>query len=340
MPAMGTSLDIAVVGAGSWGTALAKTLADIGHQVVLWGRNADDVATINQHRENRRYLPGALLPGSLTATTDLGAALAKKRMVVSVVPSHTVRQVFAEGARTIEPEAIVVSASKGIENESLETMDEVLKEVLPDRLGSRLVFLSGPSFAREVGQRLPTAVVVASRDRAAAQAAQVAFATDRFRVYTSDDVVGVEIGGAIKNVMAIAAGIAEGLGLGHNTRAAIITRGLAEITRLAVRKGANPLTLAGLAGMGDLVLTCTGDLSRNRTVGLKLGQGKKLAEALGEMKQVAEGVKTTRSAHDLGARLGVELPITSTVYQVLYQDKPAIEAVTELLVRPMKHELA
>jgi glycerol-3-phosphate dehydrogenase (NAD(P)+) len=168
----------------------------------------------------------------------------------------------------------------------------------------------------------------------------VAFATDRFRVYTSDDVVGVEVGGALKNVMAIAAGIAEGLGMGHNTRAAIITRGLAEITRLAVRKGANPLTLAGLAGMGDLVLTCTGDLSRNRTVGLKLGQGKKLAEALAEMKQVAEGVKTTRSAHDLGERLGVELPITSTVYQVLYQDKPAMEAVTELLVRPMKHELA
>jgi glycerol-3-phosphate dehydrogenase (NAD(P)+) len=337
---MGTSLDIAVVGAGSWGTALAKTLADAGHQVVLWGRNADDIATINQHRENRRYLPGAMLPGTLTATTDLRAALTGKRMIVSVVPSHTVRQVFGEGAQAIETEAIVVSASKGIENESLETMDEVLKEVLPGRLGSRLVFLSGPSFAREVGQRLPTAVVVASRDRAAAQAAQLAFATDRFRVYTSDDVVGVEVGGALKNVMAIAAGIAEGLGLGHNTRAAIITRGLAEITRLAVRKGANPLTLAGLAGMGDLVLTCTGDLSRNRTVGLKLGQGKKLAEALAEMKQVAEGVKTTRSAHDLGERLGVELPITSTVYQVLYQDKPAIEAVTELLVRPMKHELA
>jgi glycerol-3-phosphate dehydrogenase (NAD(P)+) len=337
---MGTSLDIAVVGAGSWGTALAKTLADAGHQVVLWGRNADDIATINQHRENRRYLPGALLPETLTATTDLHAALARRRMVVSVVPSHTVRQVFGEGARAIDTEAIVVSASKGIENESLETMDEVLKEVLPGRLGSRLVFLSGPSFAREVGQRLPTAVVVASRDRTAAQAAQLAFATDRFRVYTSDDVVGVEIGGALKNVMAIAAGIAEGLGLGHNTRAAIITRGLAEITRLAVRKGANPLTLAGLAGMGDLVLTCTGDLSRNRTVGLKLGQGKKLAEALAEMKQVAEGVKTTRSAHDLGARLGVDLPITSTVYQVLYEDKPAIEAVTELLVRPMKHELA
>ncbi|HEX2568529.1 MAG TPA: NAD(P)H-dependent glycerol-3-phosphate dehydrogenase [Polyangia bacterium] len=337
---MGTSLDIAVVGAGSWGTALAKTLADAGHRVVLWGRNADDVASIRQHHENRRYLPGALLPETLTATTDLGAALAGKRMVVSVVPSHTVRQVFGEGAHAIDPEAIVVSASKGIENDSLETMDEVLKEVLPGRLGSRLVFLSGPSFAREVGQRLPTAVVVASRDRAAAQAAQVAFATDRFRVYTSDDVVGVEVGGALKNVMAIAAGIAEGLGMGHNTRAAIITRGLAEITRLAVRKGANPLTLAGLAGMGDLVLTCTGDLSRNRTVGLKLGQGKKLAEALAEMKQVAEGVKTTRSAHDLGERLGVELPITSTVYQVLYQDKPAMEAVTELLVRPMKHELA
>jgi glycerol-3-phosphate dehydrogenase (NAD(P)+) len=219
-------------------------------------------------------------------------------------------------------------------------MDEVLKAVLPGRVGSRLAFLSGPSFAKEVGLGLPTAVVMASRDRGVAERAAQLFQAERFRVYTSDDVPGVELGGALKNVMAIAAGVADGLGLGHNSRAALITRGLAEISRLAVRKGANPLTLAGLAGMGDLVLTCTGDQSRNRTVGMGLGKGKKLAEILAEMKQVAEGVKTTRSAHDLAQRLGVEMPITRTMYRVIYEDVPARDAVADLLGRAPKHELA
>ena len=332
-------MEIAVVGAGSWGTALAKTLADKGHAVTLWGRSAEHVAAINAQRENARYLPEAKLAPSLTATDDLERALSGKAMIVSVVPSHTVRAVLGDAARTIDPDAIVVSASKGIENQSLQTMDEVLKEILPGRLGSRLSFLSGPSFAREVGLRLPTAVVIASRDREAAQAAQTAFATDRFRVYTADDVIGVELGGALKNVMAIGAGIADGLGFGHNARAALITRGLAEITRLAVRKGGSPLTLAGLAGMGDLVLTCTGDLSRNRSVGIELGRGRSLAEVLAGMKQVAEGVKTTQSARDLGRRLGVEMPITEMVWSILYQGKPCAEGVVELLTRPMKHEL-
>ncbi len=332
-------MEIAVIGAGSWGTALAKTLADKGHDVALWGRDAEHIATINATRQNAGYLPNASLPATLTATVDLERAVAGKEMVVSVVPSHTVREVVGRAAKAIDPSAIVVSASKGIENDSLATMDEVLKEVLPGRLGTRLAFLSGPSFAREVGQRLPTAVVIASRDRDAAQGAQAAFATDRFRVYTGDDVIGVELGGALKNVMAIGAGIADGLGFGHNARAALITRGLAEITRLAVRRGANPLTLAGLAGLGDLVLTCTGDLSRNRTVGIGLGKGQTLAQVLAGMKQVAEGVKTTQSARDLGRREGVEMPITEMVWSILYQGHSAAEGVVELLTRPMKHEL-
>ncbi|MSP62992.1 MAG: NAD(P)-dependent glycerol-3-phosphate dehydrogenase [Myxococcales bacterium] len=330
-------MEIAVVGAGSWGTALAKTLADKGHAVTLWARSAEHAAQIEAERDNARYLPGAGLPSNLRATADLEAAVRGRVMIVSVVPSHTVRDVIGRAAAAIDPGAIVVSASKGIENQSLATMDEVLTEVLP---GARLTYLSGPSFAKEVGRRLPTAVVIASRDREAARVAQEAFAGDRFRVYTSDDVTGVELGGALKNVMAIGAGIADGLGFGHNARAALITRGLAEITRLAVRRGANPQTLAGLAGMGDLVLTCTGDLSRNRSVGVELGKGRALGEVLAGMSQVAEGVKTTQSARDLGARLGVELPITEMVWSILYREKPAMEGVVELLTRPMKHELA
>jgi glycerol-3-phosphate dehydrogenase (NAD(P)+) len=337
---MDGAIDVAVIGAGSWGTALAKVLADKGHRTALWGRSPEQLADIAQRRENSRYLPGCRLPDTLLPEADLQRAVGAKRFVVSVVPSHTVREVLARAAPAIHPDALIVSASKGIENETLQTMDEVLKEVLPGKLGARLAFLSGPSFAREVGVGLPTAVVMASRDRNAAEAAAQLFQAERFRVYTADDVAGVELGGALKNVMAIAAGIVDGMGLGHNSRAALITRGLAEISRLAVRKGANPLTLAGLAGMGDLVLTCTGDLSRNRSVGMGLGQGKTLKEVLAGMKQVAEGVKTTKSAHDLAERLGVEMPITNAIYRVLYQDLAAKDAITELLGRAPKHELA
>jgi glycerol-3-phosphate dehydrogenase (NAD(P)+) len=333
-------MEIAVIGAGSWGTALAKVLADKGNAVVLWGRTEEHVAELQRTRENRRYLPGTSLPPTLTATADLEAAVRGKPVVVSVVPSHTVRDVLGRAGRAMAPDAITVSASKGIEQASLATMDEVLKEVLPGKLGTRLAFLSGPSFAREVAATLPTAVVMASRDRHVAEESARLFQAERFRVYTSDDVPGVELGGALKNVMAIAAGVADGLGLGHNSRAALITRGLAEISRLAVRKAANPLTLAGLAGLGDLVLTCTGDLSRNRAVGIGLGRGQKLAEVLAGMSQVAEGVKTTKSAHDLAERLGVEMPITRAMYRVLYEDVPAGEVLLELLGRAPKHELA
>jgi glycerol-3-phosphate dehydrogenase (NAD(P)+) len=333
-------MEIAVIGAGSWGTALAKVLADKGNAVTLWGRAPEHAAEIQEQRVNAKYLPGATLPPTLTATADLDAAVRNKRFVVNVVPSHTVRDVLGRAAKAMATDAIVVSASKGIENETLATMDEVLKEILPGKIGSQLAFLSGPSFAKEVGAGLPTAVVMASRDRRIAEESAALFQSDRFRVYTSDDVPGVELGGALKNVMAIAAGVADGLGLGYNSRAALITRGLAEISRLAVRKAANPLTLAGLAGLGDLVLTCTGDLSRNRNVGIGLGRGQTLREVLAAMSQVAEGVKTTKSAHDLAARLGVEMPITDAMYRILYEDQPAREAVSALMGRAPKHELA
>jgi glycerol-3-phosphate dehydrogenase (NAD(P)+) len=333
-------MEIAVIGAGSWGTALAKVLADKGHAVTLWARAPEHAAEIQDQRVNAKYLPGAMLPATLTATADLEAAVRDKRFVVSVVPSHTVRDVLGRAGKAMRGDAIVVSASKGIENETLATMDEVLKDILPARVGSQLAFLSGPSFAKEVGAGLPTAVVMASRDRRIAEESAALFIGERFRVYTSDDVPGVELGGALKNVMAIAAGVADGLGLGFNSRAALITRGLAEISRLAVRKAANPLTLAGLAGLGDLVLTCTGDLSRNRQVGMGLGRGQTLREVLAGMSQVAEGVKTTKSAHDLAQRLGVEMPITDAMYRIVYEDQPAREAVHALMGRAPKHELA
>jgi glycerol-3-phosphate dehydrogenase (NAD(P)+) len=335
-----TNADVAVIGAGSWGTALAKVLADKGHRVTLWGRDADQLRDLDSRRQNAKYLPGAMLAPTLTTEPDLKKAVAEKAYVVSVVPSHTVRAVVRHAGHALRADAVVISASKGIENESLATMDEVLKEVLPGKLGTRLAFLSGPSFAKEVGSNLPTAVVMAARDRHVADEAAQLFHAERFRVYTSDDVPGVELGGALKNVIAIAAGVADGLGLGYNSRAALITRGLAEITRLAVRRAANPMTLAGLAGLGDLVLTCTGDLSRNRAVGIGLGKGQTLEQVLAGMSQVAEGIKTTKSAHDLAERLGVEMPITGAMYRLLYENMSAKEVLVDLLGRAPKHELA
>jgi glycerol-3-phosphate dehydrogenase (NAD(P)+) len=330
--------EIAVIGAGSWGTALAKLLSDKGHQVMLWGHRPEHVAAIQSAGENRSYLPGFILGGNLGVTADLRLAVTGKQVVVMVVPSHGYRQVFVELVPALRNDAVIVSATKGIENETLLTMTQVMNEVLAGRR-ARLAVLSGPSFAREVAAGLPTAVTVASEDREAVSLLQQIFHTERFRVYASTDVVGLELGGALKNIVAIAAGICDGLGYGTNTRAALITRGLAEIARLGVKMGANPLTFAGLAGLGDLVLTCTGDLSRNRQVGLKLGQGKTLSEILAEMQMVAEGVKTTRSAWNLARREGVEMPILEQIYQVLYEDKPCREAVQALLMREQKEEL-
>jgi glycerol-3-phosphate dehydrogenase (NAD(P)+) len=330
---------IGVVGAGSWGTSLANLLAKKGCDVTVWSFEADVAEAINAGHRNSRYLTDIPLAPSLRATTDLAEAVRDAAFVVSVSPAQHVRAVMAGAADALRDDAIVVGASKGIETESLKTMAQVHAEVLPTRAASRACFLSGPSFALEVAREQPTAVTIASHDTGAAEAAQAIFQTPYFRCYTSTDVMGVELGGALKNVIAVAAGMAVGLGLGHNATAALITRGLAEITRLGVRLGANPLTLAGLAGMGDLILTCTGGLSRNRHVGVELGKGRALADVLGEMTMVAEGVQTTRAAHALALRAGIEMPIVAEVHAVLFEGRTAAAAVENLMMREPKAEL-
>jgi glycerol-3-phosphate dehydrogenase (NAD(P)+) len=329
---------VAVLGAGSWGTALAKLLADQGLRTVLWARRTDQAAHIQQSRQNEAYLPGFELPDTLEATSELDRALDGAQMVVSVVPTHGLREVLERAAPLVPPGVPIVSATKGIENETLKLVSQIFEDHWPADAHGNLTYLGGPSFAREVAAGIPTAVSVAGRDPAVGNVVQHAFATQRFRVYYTEDVMGVELGGALKNVVAIAAGAADGLGFGHNTRAALITRGLAEISRLAIHMGANALTMAGLSGMGDLVLTCTGDLSRNRSVGLQLGKGRTLDDILGGMTMVAEGVRTTKSAHMLAEREGVEMPITAEIYRVLYENKSAMEAVVSLMTRRLKHE--
>jgi len=329
---------VAVIGAGSWGTTLANLLAKKGHPVRLWSYEEDVAEAIATTRENPRYLPGITLHPGLEATHRLEDAVAGAEVIVSVTPSQHVRRVMAEAAPAIRPDALVVSASKGIEVATLQTMAEVLEAVLPAPLAERACFLSGPSFALEVAREQPTAVTVASRDDAAALDAQELFQTDYFRVYTNRDVRGVELAGALKNVIALAAGMATGLGLGHNARAALITRGLAEMTRLGRALGAEDSTFAGLAGMGDLILTCTGELSRNRTVGIELGKGRNLEDILGTMNMVAEGVATTRAAQALAERAGVEMPIVHEVHAVLFEGRNPRVAVENLMLREPKAE--
>ena len=329
---------IGVVGAGSWGTALAKMLAESGHAVSLWAHNPEIPRAIASSRENPTYLPGFPLPEGLTATSDLAECVAGKDVVLSVSPSHVVREVMRAAAPHMGGTPYVVTASKGIEDGTLLTMAGVLEDVLGPRHARRVCALSGPSFAREVAAKLPTAVTIAARTHAVSQAVQQIFNTPWFRVYSSDDLVGVEIGGAVKNVIALAAGVSDGLGFGSNTRAALITRGIAETGRLALRLDANPLTLSGLAGLGDLVLTCTGDLSRNRSVGLRLGRGESLEAILADMKMVAEGVRNTRSVRALAAKVGVEMPITEQMYALLYEKKDARAVVAELMTRGLKPE--
>ncbi len=328
---------IAVIGAGAWGTTLANLLARKGCAVRLWAFEPEVTRLVNDQHENASYLPGVRLQDSLRATCSLEEAIAGAGVVVSVAPAQFVRGVMARAAGALDADALVVSASKGIEMSTLCTMAGVLAEVLPRN--PRQAFISGPSFAREVAAGLPTAVTVASALPEAASAVQELFQTPYLRVYTSGDVQGVELGGALKNVIALAAGMSTGLGLGHNALAALITRGLAEMARLGIKLGANPLTFAGLAGMGDLILTCTGELSRNRTVGYELGQGRKLAEILGGTHTVAEGVDTTRATHDLARREGIEMPIVDEVYAVLFKDRHPREAVENLMLREPKPEL-
>lgn len=329
---------VAVVGAGSWGTALANLLAKKGVETVLWSFEPEVAEGIMREHRNPVYLAEVALDARLRATSSLEEAVRGAELVVSVSPSHVVRRTMQAAAPHLAPAALVVSASKGIEVDSLQTMDEVLQEVLPPAQASRAVFLSGPSFALEVAQEQPTAVTLASHSAGAAERVQEVFTTGYFRTYTHGDVRGVELGGALKNVIAIAAGVVEGLGFGHNTLAALITRGLAEIARLGVALGANPLTFAGLAGMGDLILTCTGGLSRNRSVGHELGRGRSLDDVLGGMQQVAEGVRTARAAHALAARTGVEMPIAEAVYRLLFEGLSARDAVENLMLRAPKPE--
>ncbi|AKT43409.1 NAD(P)H-dependent glycerol-3-phosphate dehydrogenase [Chondromyces crocatus] len=330
--------DVAVLGAGAWGTALAKVLADKGNVTRVWAHQPEVAENIQRDRVNARYLPGIELPGTLHATADLEGTLRGAELVLIVVPSHALREVVKKARPYLPPGALLCSATKGIENESLMLMSEVLVDELGTDIVSRLSYLSGPSFAKEVAVGQPTAVVVAGASEPETHAVQQMFATERFRVYSSHDVVGVEMGGALKNVVAIAAGAADGLGFGHNARAGLITRGLAEIARLAITKGANPLTVAGLSGMGDLVLTCTGELSRNRTVGFEMGKGRTLEDVLASLGHVAEGVKTAKSAYDLGRKLNVEMPITSEVYRALYEGKSPRQAVVDLMNRALTRE--
>jgi glycerol-3-phosphate dehydrogenase (NAD(P)+) len=330
---------VAVIGAGSWGTALANLLAKKGLETILWSFEPDVADSIQQAHRNPRYLSETELDPRLRATGSMEEAVHDASMVVSVSPSHVVRQVMASASPHLRHDAIVVSASKGIEVDTLKMMDGVLSEVLPARIARRTAFLSGPSFALEVARENPTAVTMASNDPEVAEVAQQLFQTDYFRVYTSGDVPGVEIGGSLKNVIAIASGVVAGLGFGHNTLAALITRGLAEMTRLGIVLGADPLTLAGLAGMGDLILTCTGGLSRNRAVGIALGEGRSLDEILAEMTMVAEGVRTAQSARDLAHRHRVEMPIVEEVYALLFESRSAREAVENLMMREPKSEL-
>ncbi|MDJ0960992.1 MAG: NAD(P)H-dependent glycerol-3-phosphate dehydrogenase [Acidimicrobiia bacterium] len=327
-----------VIGGGSWGTALANLLAGKGIATTIWAREQAVVAAINTQRENTTFLPGIPLAEALEATGDLAGALGSASIIVNAVPTQFIRSTYAPVAGLIDLDGLFITVSKGIEVDTLQTPNEIFAEVVGAALGERIVALSGPSFAREVGAEHPTAVVAASRDLDRAHRTQELFATETFRVYATDDIVSVELGGALKNVVAIAAGIVEGLRYGHNTMAALITRGIAEITRLGVALGGNPMTFAGLSGMGDLVLTCTGGLSRNRSVGVELGRGRPIDEILGEMEMVAEGVKTTQAVVQLASSVGVEMPIAEQVHAVIYEGKDPRLVPRELMVRQLKDE--
>ncbi|MBM4343500.1 MAG: NAD(P)-dependent glycerol-3-phosphate dehydrogenase [Deltaproteobacteria bacterium] len=331
--------EVGVIGAGAWGTALAIHAARTGHPTVLWAYEPQVVAEIDTVRENQTFLRGHRVPDNLWATGDLERAVRSARILLTVMPTPHVARLAGQMLPYLDDDHCIVSCSKGIDNESLETVNEIFERVLPRRLHLSLAYLSGPSFAAEVAAGMPTAVTIAAIDRRTAKFLQKALSSERFRCYTSNDVIGVEMGGALKNVMAIAVGAADGLGFGHNARAGLITRGLGEITRLAVKKGGNPLTMQGLAGMGDLVLTCTGDLSRNRTVGIRLGKGETIDQILGSMTAVAEGVLTAKSAHRLAVQLGVEAPIIEHAYKVLYEGLAPRAALEGLMSRPLKDEL-
>jgi glycerol-3-phosphate dehydrogenase (NAD(P)+) len=331
---------IGVIGAGGWGIALAKLLADKGEPVTLWCHGAESFRELQDSRESRAYLAGIILPPSIEITRSMEAAVAGKSLILCVVPSHTARAVMASAAPYVSAQTTVLCCTKGLEEESLKTMGEVLGEILGETQRQRHAFLSGPTFALEVARGLPAAVTVAARREDSARDIQETLSTQNFRVYTSTDIIGVQMGGVIKNIIAIAAGISDGLNLGQNARAALVTRGLVEMTRLAVRMGADPMTLAGLPGLGDLILTCAGDLSRNRKIGLEIAEGKSALEISQGSRMVAEGVRNTRSVYWLARQLRIEMPIVEQMYQVIYEGKRPAEAVRDLMQRSLKSELS
>lgn len=329
---------VAVVGAGAWGTALSLVLAERGDDVRLWTWQAAHALEMERDRENKAFFPGYALPPPVRVTADLEFAVAGAELVLVVVPTTAYRPTIAQLGTHLAPGCPVVTCTKGIETDSQMLLSEVLESELGPAVRERSLYLSGPSFAQEVAQRLPTNVVLAGFSFDLSVEVQQRIATERFRVYSSDDPIGVQVGGALKNVIAIAAGACDGLGFGYNTRAALITRGLAEMARLAVEKGGQEHTLAGLSGLGDLVLTCTGELSRNRTLGFELARGAKREDVERALGHVAEGVVTAKSAYQLAQRLKVDLPISSEVYRVLYESKPVSEAVRDVLGRPLRKE--
>lgn len=330
---------ISVIGAGSWGTALAKLLAEKGNKVLMWAFEKEVSDCINREHRNPLYLSDVALPKDIRATSAMEGALSGRTFCVSAVPSHAARKVWKGLATHLDPEAILISCTKGIEENSLKLISQVLSECLPGHPMANRTVLSGPSFAKEVAQNLPTQVVVAGGDSQVRKRVQEMFHTDSFVAFSSDDVIGVEVGGAIKNVIAIAAGVSDGLGLGHNTRAAMITRGLYEMIKIGKELGANPLTFAGLSGIGDLVLTCTADLSRNHTVGKELGQGHTLDEICRGMKMVAEGISTAKAAHGLATRHGIRAPICEVVYRIVFEGLCPQDAIEQLYALPLKDEL-
>ncbi|MQL51582.1 NAD(P)H-dependent glycerol-3-phosphate dehydrogenase [Desulfofundulus thermobenzoicus] len=330
---------VAILGAGSWATALAVLLAGKGMQVSMWSRREDLARQIREAGENGRYLPGVAVPPEIQVTVDLPRVLERAGAVVCGVPSHAFRPVLRQALPLLPPGVMVINAAKGIEEDTLQPLSRVFTGEAGEDNAGRYVVLSGPSHAEEVGRGLPTAVVVAGRDPQTTGRAQELFMTPSFRVYTNPDVTGVELGGALKNIIALGTGIADGLGFGDNTRAALMTRGLAEITRLGMALGANPLTFAGLAGVGDLIVTCTSMHSRNRRAGMEIGRGKSLAEAVASVHMVVEGVRTTRAAYRLAARYRVEMPITEQIYRVLFEGLSPRAAVTNLMTRGRRHEM-
>ncbi|MGH7825300.1 MAG: NAD(P)H-dependent glycerol-3-phosphate dehydrogenase [Candidatus Binatia bacterium] len=330
---------IGIVGAGGWGIALAKLLADKGETITVWCHRTETYRELENTRESQSYLPGIVLPPKVKVTRSMEETAAAKELVILAVPSHVLREVVTVAAAWTSGQTIIVCAAKGLEQESLKTMADVLAEVFREAEKDRHAFLSGPTFALEVARGLPAAVTVAAYAERVCKEVQETLSTQSFRVYTSSDVIGVQMGGVVKNVIAIAAGISDGLGLGHNARAALITRGLAELTRLAVRMGADPMTLAGLPGLGDLVLTCAGDLSRNRKVGLQIAAGESIHDITGRTRTVAEGVLNTRSVYLLACRLGVEMPIVEQMYRVIYEGKKPSDAVRQLMQRSLKAEM-